>query len=340
MDRMEILNSELSFQGLTFQYLASCMNSYEIKEMLSAVVMGSVFTESLVKDLCKHFKIEIPENAGQCKLIGKVRDYLHDKKEMQDSDKYPLLVLLERCDEIRLKRNSLVHDKGVPRKEIASAAQDVYGNVMDVVRLYLQTSIAKEICSQRGGAADKKEQKSENMHCSVFISTITPHTVEQQVFINAICNQLSEMGITPVRCDLDDYDKGDPMGKVRDTIKSCDAFFVIGLERSHTFYYRDKESSSSEKEGIHRKHTSGWLHVESGIAMALGKPIFVLCQKDIYGDGIFDRDWNSYIVVEFPMPLDVKHNKVQMTLRKIQEYAETRNQKAPKKTRNPKTKDN
>lgn len=331
MDKLGVFSSEHSFRELTFQYLTSCMKAYENKEMLSTVVMGAVFTESLLKDICKHFQIEIPEKVELNTLIDKARKVLRNMKDLKDSDKYPLLVLAERCHEIRLKRNSLVHDNGVPRKEIASAARDVYENIMDIVRLYLQTSMASQLSSQRSTKAGESDQKSESMHCSVFISTITPHTVEQQVFINAICNQLRDMGITPVRCEFDDYDKGDPMGKVKSTIEACDAFFVIGLERSHTYYYRDKECSSSEKEGIHRKHTSGWLHVESGIAMALGKPIFVICQKDIYGDGIFDRDWNSYIVVDFPVPLDAKNNKVQMTLRKIREYVESSNRKAPEK---------
>lgn len=331
MDKLSIFNSEHSFKELTFQYLTSCMKAYENKEMLSTVVMGAVFTESLLKDICKFFNIEIQEKAELNTLIDKARKVLRNMKDLQDSDKYPLLVLAERCHEIRLKRNSLVHDNGVPRKEITSAARDVYENIMDIVRLYLQTSMASQLGNRRNGEADENEQKSENAHCSIFISTITPHTVEQQVFINAICNQLTDMGIRPVRCEFDDYDKGDPMGKVKATIEACDAFFVIGLERSHTYYYRDKECSSSEKEGIHRKHTSGWLHVESGIAMALGKPIFVICQKDIYGDGIFDRDWNSYIVVDFPVPLDAKNNKVQMTLRKIRDYVVSCNKNDPEK---------
>lgn len=321
MDKAKVFDSEYSFRELTFQYLTSCMKAYENKEMLSTVVMGAVFVESLLKDICRFFKIDIGKGELD-KLINTARKVRH-MKEVQDSDKYPLMVLADRCHEIRLKRNSLVHDNGVPRTEIVSAARDVYDNTMDIVRLYLQTSMAEQICSER-----KEESKRNNPMCngtnfSVFISTINTHTVEQKVFINAICNQLSEMGITPVRCEFDDYDKGDPMGKVRKTIESCDAFLVIGLERSHTYLYRDKEFSPSQKEGIHRKHTSGWLHVESGIAMALGKKIFILCQDDILGDGIFDRDWNSYIVVDFPTPLDVKQNKVQMTLRKIQAYAES-----------------
>ena len=330
MDKMEILNSELSFRGLTFQYLASCMRAYESKEMLSTVVMGAVFAESILKDICKHFGFEPPKDELQ-NLIDTVKNKIRYMKGLEDNYRFRLLALVERCDEIRLKRNSNVHDNGIERKQINIDAADVHNNAMAVAELYLKTAMADEICKQRKESGTTSNPKKTDGSFRVFISTITPHMVEQRVFLNAICNQLSMMGITPVCCKFNDYDRCDPMGKVRKTIKSCDAVLVIGLERSHSFYYRDKESSGSEKEGIHRKHTSGWLHVESGIAMALGKPLFVLCQKDIYGDGVFDRDWNSYIVVEFTTPLDAMHNKVQLTLRKIQELAELGNEKAPEK---------
>lgn len=330
MDKSDIFTSEYSFQELTFQYLTSCMKAFEDNEMLSTVVMGAVFSEAILKDICKFFGIEIPKEELN-PMIEKSRKEIRSMEKLEDNDKYRLLALFERCSEIRLKRNSLLHDNGVPRKEITAAAKDVYTNVMDIVGLYVKTDMASRIKDLRKEKATKHKARLTGTGCSVFISTITPHTVEQKVFLNAICNQLTDMGITPVRCEFDDYDRGDPMGKVRKTIESCDAFLVIGLERSHSYLYRDKEFSPGEKEGIHRKHTSGWLHVESGIAMALNKKIFVLCQKDIFGDGVFDRDWNSYIVVEFPTPLDAKHNKVQMTLRKIRDFAESCGKKAPEK---------
>jgi len=34
------------------------------------------------------------------------------------------------------------------------------------------------------------------------------------------------------------------------------------------------------------------------MAISLGHEIFALCEKNIIGEGIFDRDWNSYPVIE------------------------------------------
>ena len=126
----------------------------------------------------------------------------------------------------------------------------------------------------------------------------------------------------PVRCELTDFDKKDPMKKVKETIEKCKAAIVIGLERSHVYYFKDKEGSREESENTHRKYTSSWLQIESGMAIALGKEVFVLCQKDIHSDGIFDRFWNSYPPIELESPLDVNSDNVQMMLRKIKEFAE------------------
>ncbi len=75
-----------------------------------------------------------------------------------------------------------------------------------------------------------------------------------------------------------------------------------------------------ESENTHRKYTSGWLQIESGIAIALRKQIFVLCQKDIHSDGIFDRSWNSYLPIEIDTPLDISQQNIVMMLQKIKEF--------------------
>ena len=41
------------------------------------------------------------------------------------------------------------------------------------------------------------------------------------------------------------------------------------------------------------------------MAIGMGKDIFVLCQKNLYGDGIFDGNWNSYTSVELEISLGI-----------------------------------
>lgn len=327
MDILDIVSKSSRFKNVTFRHLAQCLQAYENKEYLSTVIKGAVFAEALLEDIGKYYKIVLPSKDAQLNtLIERVSGQIRKREDVTNDDKVLLVLLAGRCDEIRLKRNRLVHNNGidVTDTDIKAEATDVYSNVLQVASQYTETTMA----TQHQPKQDETDSEASAKHkFSVFISTITPHSIEQALFINSICEQLEQMGIEPVRCQFDDYDKRDPMKKVLTTIASCDAILVIGLERTHSYIYRDKEHSVGQTEGIHRKYSSGWLHLESGVAMALKKEIFVICHEDIYGDGIFDRDWNSYTVVEFTSPLNVNDCKIQVTLRELQKLAEAKSSK-------------
>ena len=153
-----------------------------------------------------------------------------------------------------------------------------------------------------------------------IISTITPHTFEQSEFIEEFCSKLKSIGIKPVRCVMTDFDRRNPMEKVRRYIEGCHGIIVLGLERSHAYFYRDKEGSEKELEATHRRYSSAWLQLGTGMAIGMGKDVFVLCQKNLYGDGIFDRNWNSYTPVELEMPLDMNDPMIKETLSVLENY--------------------
>ena len=98
---------------------------------------------------------------------------------------------------------------------------------------------------------------------------------------------------------------------------------VICLERSHVYFLKDKEGSEKESENTHRKYTSAWLQIECGIAIALQKRIFVMCQEDIHSDGIFDRYWNSYTPIEIGSSPDINHPNVKLMLQEIKEFVDS-----------------
>ncbi len=132
----------------------------------------------------------------------------------------------------------------------------------------------------------------------LFVSTITPDNGRQAYFLETLLERLHKVGIEPVRLHPTQFHRLDPIGYARNEIKVCHGLFAIGLERSHAYFLRDREGTSRETEETHRRYTSGWLHLEAGIAHALGLDVFVLCQVDICNDGIFDRKWNTYPVTE------------------------------------------
>lgn len=227
---------------------------------------------------------------------------------------------MRRADEIRLKRNRLVHDTGMENNYLESDADDIYKNVNLIIERYLKTKVSKAVFRKNKDIADEVVNTQHEPSFPMFISTITPHTFEQSEFIEEFCNKLKGIGIKPVRCVMTDFDRRNPMEKAKRCIEGCHGVIVLGLERSHAYFYRDKEGSEKESEAMHRRYSSAWLQLETGMAIGMEKDIFVLCQKNLYGDGIFDRNWNSYTPVELDMSLDINDPMIRETLRVLEVY--------------------
>lgn len=102
-----------------------------------------------------------------------------------------------RCNEIRNKRNRLVHDTGVERGSLEVAARDVHENILQIIKQYIKTDIAKKK-KQENNAANFQETDVTEPTFPIFISSITPHTFEQGEFINSFCDKLREIGVKPV----------------------------------------------------------------------------------------------------------------------------------------------
>lgn len=318
----QIVKRRDCFKEITWRHLSNCLKSFEDREYLSAAIWSAVFVESVLKDYLRDFGEKSKDRDELDSLIKRVANHLRNASHISDADKDMINDILHRAEEIRSKRNRLVHDTGVENRGLETDVSDMYNNVMQIINNYLDTQISRSICAENSKIVDAKETEDSEPDFPIFISTITPHNFEQTEFIEGFCNRLREIGVTPVRCTLTDFDKRDPMNKVKSVIETCNAIVVIGLERSHVYYLRDKEGSEKEKEDMHRRYTSAWLQLESGIAIGMGKEVFVLCQKDLYGGGIFDRDWNTFVPMELNLPLNIYDKNVDMILGKIKEYKE------------------
>ncbi len=322
MEITEVIQKKNYFSDLTFRHLTTCLKAYAGGEFFSASVWASVFIEALLKDILK--EVDGGNHTEELSLlIRHLTNHAYNGDDtLGESTKALFKDIAVRCNEIKSKRNRLVHDTGVERGRIDLDANDINNNVVQIVKQYVQTSVAERISAKNNASALMNGEEPPEPKFPIFISSITPHTFEQGEFLDSFCDKLKEIGVKPVRCILTDFDKKDPMGKVRDIISKCNAVIVIGLERSHVYYLKDKEGSIKETENTHRKYTSAWLQIESGMAIALNKNVFVLCQEDIHSDGIFDRYWNSVPPIEIGTTLDINHPNVIMMLQKIKEFVE------------------
>lgn len=319
----QIVKKRDYFKEITWRHLSNCLRSFEEHEYLSAAIWSAVFVESILKDYLREFGEKNKERDELDSLVKRVANHIRNTTLITNDDADKINDILRRSEEIRSKRNRLVHDTGVENRGLENDVNDMYNNVMQIINNYLGTQISITVYNEN--VENREIQNTEKIATNfpIFVSTITPHNFEQTEFVEGFCNRLQEIGVTPIRCTLTDFDKRDPMNKVKGVIETCNAVVVIGLERSHVYYLRDKEGSEKEKEDMHRRYTSAWLQLESGMAIGMGKEVFVLCQKDLYGGGIFDRDWNTFVPVELNLPLNIYDKNVDMILERIKEYKDS-----------------
>lgn len=323
MTYKEIIKKKDYFQDITWIHLSNCLKAFENRELLSASIWSAVFVESMLKDVLSVLLSVNVSTEEISSLIARLRNTLNNgssKFELSAADATVIEDIMRRADEIRLKRNRLVHDTGMENNYLDSDADDIYKNVNSIIERYIKTKVSKAIYRKNKEIAEETSHDQNEPSFPMFISTITPHTFEQSEFIEEFCNKLKSIGIKPVRCVMTDFDRRNPMEKVRRCIESCHGIIVLGLERSHAYFYRDKEGSENESEAMHRRYSSAWLQLETGMAIGMGKEVFVLCQKNLYSDGIFDRNWNSYTPVELEMPLDINDPKIKETLRVLESF--------------------
>lgn len=323
MTYKEIIKKKDYFQDITWIHLSNCLKAFENRELLSASIWSAVFVESMLKDILSILLNVNVRTEEISSLIARLRNLLNNgssKFELSATEATVIEDIMRRADEIRLKRNRLVHDTGIENNYLDSDADDIYKNVILIIERYTKTKVSKAVFRKNKEIAEEITLAHSEPNFPMFISTITPHTFEQSEFIEEFCNKLKSIGIKPIRCIMTDFDRRNPMEKARRCIEGCHGIIVLGLERSHAYFYRDKEGSEKESEAMHRRYSSAWLQLETGMAIGMGKDVFVLCQKNLYGDGIFDRNWNSYTPVELEMPLDINDPMIRETLRVLESY--------------------
>jgi HEPN domain-containing protein len=325
MTYKEIIKKKAYFRNITWIHLSNCLKAFENRELLSASIWAAVFVESILKDMLTELlgiNVSMEEISA---LISRLRNTLNNgtsKLELASGDQAKIEDIIRRADEIRLKRNRLVHDTGIENNYLDSDADDIYKNVNLIIERYLKTKVSKCVFRKNKETDQETLCIKNEPDFPMFISTITPHTFEQSEFIEEFCGRLKSIGIKPVRCVMNDFDRKNPMDKARRYIEKCHGIIVLGLERSHAYFYRDKEGSDIESENMHRRYSSAWLQLETGMAIGMGKDVFVLCQKNLYSEGIFDRNWNSYIPVELNLPLDINDPVVTEIIHVLEEYKE------------------
>ena len=181
MTYKEIVKKKEYFQNITWIHLSNCLKAFENRELLSASIWSAVFVESMLKDILSvllNVNISTEEISS---LIARLRNILNNgssKYELSATDAKVIEDIMRRADEIRLKRNRLVHDTGIENNYLESDADDIYKNVNLIIERYIKTEASKVIYRKNKEVAEEIENNQVEPTFPMFISTMTPHTFE------------------------------------------------------------------------------------------------------------------------------------------------------------------
>jgi hypothetical protein len=274
-------------------------------DWVAAGVWGAVFLEAFLENAMTALGLAVPDRLD----LGTAITRLHRERQLQQGR-----AVLDRCEAVRLARNALVHAGGTGELGVETHTRTIAAYLKEIVQL------AGPWFASIGASPPAAAIVVPDPIGRVFVSKISPHLPRQRMFLNDLCKLLRDSALEPVEIELDEYDKKDPIAPVIRTIRGCDALLCIGLERSHAYLLCHREGSEKQAELPHGFYSSGWLHIEAGVAYALGKPVFVLCQERIVSDGVFDRDWNSSPpFVMTSLPLAVTDPAVQRCIGRLKE---------------------
>jgi len=285
------------------------------KDRFAACVWAAVFLEALLEDVLVRLGVE-PEgrDGGGRPELGGMIDKVRKRIDSDPALRRTGAEVVDCAHGVRSIRNRLVHNTGRAKRDLDSAAR----RIVDDLRVILAW----------WSDLPREPQSLQPEIGRVFLSTISPDQPRHRGFLADIERALKSKGFAVVRLFLSEYDRRVPLTRAAEFIRACDVVLCIGLERSHAYYVRDREGSEKETSITDRLYSSAWLHMEAGLAHGLGKPVFVLCEAAIADEGVFDRNWNEFPVIEMAT-LSVGNQGVQEALKRIEGYIRGRPTTAP-----------
>jgi hypothetical protein len=306
--------------GVVATHLRECLTAHQKEGWFAAAVWTAVVVEALLDSVADHYGIDQPSWDD---LNGRITQLRAIAKNRQSAAPPIPDEIVRRCDEIRLTRNRLVHDTGLAKVTLRADATAMLAHLGVLLEWYADTIHR----SKDHGGDPEPPVEAPAPAIRLFLSTNAPHTVRQTAFLGALKARLRRASIEPVQVTHDEYDKNNPLGKVKHELRKCDGLLAIGLERTNVYFCREKEGSHDQTEAVHRRYTSAWLDLEGGLAFGLDLPVFVLCEKSIAREGLFDRSWNNFTVIELD-ELDADAAQLDPLFRRLDVWREEKEARA------------
>ena len=150
------------------------------------------------------------------------------------------------------------------------------------------------------------QRASETTQIRVFISKPGLLDYQQQQYVSSLQARLEAEGMTPQTLERTDYPQFGAISEIQRLMSGCVGAVIFGFKQLEV---RDGLWRSSTPEEKHVKDqclSTPWNQIEAGMAVMLGLPILVVCQRGV-GGGVFDvapgehqiyrvwmdEDWNT-----------------------------------------------
>jgi hypothetical protein len=144
----------------------------------------------------------------------------------------------------------------------------------------------------------------------VFISIPTPKSDTQQAIKRSILGIVRSLGFSPRTVGSSDEDSdfpsGPPFAHVIRVMKECSGVLVVAYEKNSAEGFTTNSASSTPTRHAQATLATPWNHAEAGIAYSLDLPTLVLCQKELFREGVLENNVIGYVqdfVAEDLMPL-------------------------------------
>jgi hypothetical protein len=130
----------------------------------------------------------------------------------------------------------------------------------------------------------------------IFVSMGTPYTEEYSKFRDDLEAFLhNRCGVDARIIGKNEYPSGSPLVHIREVMRTCHGVIIVAYERKFLESGIEKRGGDVAQAISKRTYTTPWNHVESSMAYSLGLPLYILCQRGLYEEGLIESKLDWYV---------------------------------------------
>lgn len=159
---------------------------------------------------------------------------------------------------------------------------------------------------------------------NIFLSLGRTATAEQDEFVRAVENLLTENGLHPRTVGRTDFTTGRPLKKILGVMKKCSGAVVIAFERFHFDHGVELKGGANEQTVSNTSLPTVWNQVEASMAYVLGHPLLAIAESHLRNEALLEAGYDWFINWVDLTPASLHSPEFQSTfqkwLKKVERY--------------------